>query len=251
MTTTVPESSRDERTSQAGWNFDGFGPEFDSHVVAHLPAYETVQGVVGAVSSFTLPDLGVVADLGASTGRTVMALHEQHPHRRITAHLYDTDPSMLEVARQRISGGPAQDVVTAHCHVGDLTSAQAWRHTEADLTLALWLLQFLHPAQRVQVLARARERAAGHGAILVAAKMRHTDPRWQEVADAALVDHKAAAGVTPEEITAKAASLRGVMIPDTVGQVRAQLDAAGWHGATVVYSWHVWTLIGAWASPIG
>lgn len=240
-------TTEQDRTAEAAWTFDGFGPGFDAHVVAHLPAYERTQEVVGAVSSFTLPDRGVVADLGASTGRTTQQLLDRHPARRITAHLYDADATMLEVARQRLAG---QDTVTARYHCGDLTDLDTWHHQGADLTLALWLLQFLHPVERVPLLARARARASASGAILVGAKTRHTDPRWQEIADAALVDHKASAGVKPEEIIAKAASLRGVLIPDTVSGISRQLTEAGWHAPAVVHVWHVWALIGAWASPI-
>jgi tRNA (cmo5U34)-methyltransferase len=235
------------RTAEAAWTFDGFGPEFDSHVIAHLPDYERVQAVVAAVSSFTLPDRGMVADLGASTGRTIAILADRHPTRRITAHLYDADTTMLDSGHSRLD---EIDTVTAKYHVGDLTDPDTWRHQGADLTIALWILQFLHPADRLPLLARARERAAEHGAILIGAKTRHTDPRWQEIADAALVDYKATAGVTPEEITAKARSLRGVLIPDTAPTIGQQLAASGWHAPTVIQSWHTWVLIGAWASPI-
>jgi tRNA (cmo5U34)-methyltransferase len=200
------------------------------------------------VSSFVLPDRGVVADLGASTGRTVAQLLERHPGRRLTAHLYDTDSTMLEQAEGRLEG---LGNVTARYHLGDLTDSDTWGHQGADLTLALWLLQFLHPAARQPLLTTARQRSAPNGAILIAAKTRQTDPRWQEIADAALVDYKAAAGVSPEEISAKARSLRGVLIPDTLGEVTAQLTRAGWHAPAVIQTWHVWTLIGAWASPMG
>lgn len=235
------------RLAPGAWTFTGFGPSFDAHAAAHLPGYDSVQAVVAAVSSFTLPDGGVVADLGASTGRTMEGILDRHPDRRVEAHLYDVDASMLEEAAERLA---ARGRLTAHYHHGDLTQTETWAHVEADLTVALWLLQFVPPRHRIQVLAKARARAAQDGAILLAVKARHGDPRWQEVADAALADHKAAAGVTPQEAAAKTASLRGVLIPDTVTSTAFALERAGWHSPTVLWRWHVWTLIGAWASPV-
>jgi tRNA (cmo5U34)-methyltransferase len=236
----------DDRQADGAWTFDRFGEQFDSHVVAHLPVYEAVQAVAATVSSFTLPDRGIVADLGASTGRTVAALIERHPGRRLTAHLYDADRTMLDAASVRLA---PHDTVTSSLHHGDLTEDDTWQHQGADLTLALWLLQFVHPRHRARVLTQARQRASDNGAILVAAKTRHTDSRWQEIADAALVDHKAGAGVTPEDIVAKARSLRGVLIPDTGPELADQLTASGWHAPCVIHCWHTWTLVGAWARP--
>lgn len=242
--TTMPENTLKDRQEDGAWTFDGFGEEFDDHVVAHLPVYDAVQQIVAQVSSFTLPDGGIVADLGASTGRTVLQLLDRHPGRRITAHLYDADSSMLDVAGRRLG----DTTVRVHLHDVDLTDPDSLAHERADLTLALWLLQFLHPRARVDLLRRARQRAADSGVILLATKVRQDDARWQEIADAALVDHKAEAGVTPEEVLAKARSLRGVLIPETVGSVAGQLLDAGWHAPCVVHAWHTWALIGAWAA---
>jgi len=236
----------EDREQPGAWTFAQFGAQFDSHVIAHLPVYEDVQAIVAGVSSYTLPDRGVIADLGASTGRTIAQLAEQHPERRLVAHLYDADPSMLQEAERRLVD---HGNVTGYLHAGDLTEGDTWSHQRADLTLALWLLQFIHPRHRVEVLKRARDRAADNGVILLGAKARHLDSRWQEIADGALADYKAAAGVTPQEIVAKARSLRGVLIPDTGESLAGHLVTAGWHAPTVIHRWHVWTLIGAWASP--
>lgn len=239
----------DTRTAtDGGWTFDGFGEGFDAHVVAHLPHYENVQHLVTLCAGYMLPTGGTIVDLGASTGTTIRHIADTYPTRALTAHLYDNDQSMLDAADTRLTGHPA--LTRTLFHHADVTDPAAWTHHDANLTIALWLLQFLNPDQRRTLLARARSHSSPHGAILIAAKTRHGDTRWQEIADAALAEHKTRHGVTPDEQAAKTRSLRGVLIPDTPYEVATELRAVGWSNPTVLFRWHVWTVIGAWASPV-
>lgn len=226
-----------ERLTDAGWNFNGMGHEFDEHVAAHLPGYADVQRLVALIASFTVPDGGRVADLGCSTGLTAAMIHEALPQRSIDFTLYDSDESMLDQSRRR---NPQAT------HIRETLPAPL-SHRSADLTLALWLLQFLHPSDRRHVLSSARYTAAPNGCILIATKTRHADSRWEEIAVAALDDYKAEQGVTPEERVAKTRSLRGAMHTTTAADLIADLQASGWHSPTILWRWHVWSIIGAWA----
>lgn len=233
----------------ADWSFDNMGPEFDEHVAAHLPGYADVQRLVALIATFHLPDGGVLADLGASTGLTVRTIADTIPQRRFSAYLYDADASMLEQARGRLA---MLDAVNAHYVETDLDvrHRSAFEHTDADLTVAMWLLQFLTPAARRPLLQLARSRSAPGGAIIVATKTRMAEPRWQEVAEAALDDYKAEHGVTPEQRAAKTKALRGTMRVDTDAAIVADLRASGWHTPTLLWRWHVWSVIGAHAQPL-
>jgi tRNA (cmo5U34)-methyltransferase len=241
----------DDRTAAAAaWSFDDMGPEFDEHVAAHLPGYADVQHLIGLIATYRVPDGGTVADLGASTGLTIQHIADALPARRFTAWLYDRDESMLEQARRRLA---ALDLVDAHYVNADLDPTRTGselHHGAADLTLAMWLLQFLNPAARRPLLIRARSRASQNGAILLACKTRMPDQRWQEIAEGALDDYKADHGVTADQRAAKTRSLRGVMSPDTEGAIIADLRAASWHSPTILWRWHIWSVIGAYAQPL-
>lgn len=230
-----------DRTAPAGWTFAGFGDEFDSHVAAHLPGYADVQRLVALVASFVVPSGGLVADLGASTGTTAATILDTIS-RPVRLVLYDEDASMLDGARNRLPG--AVETVLAHLPADPLT------HEGADLTLLLWLLQFLPPADRRPLLSAARRRSRPSGAVLVAAKTRHADPRWEEVAVAALDDYKAEQGVTADERVTKTRALRGALTPSTSTEIAGDLIAAGWRSPVVLWRWHAWTVIGAWASDV-
>lgn len=226
------------------WSFSGFGPRFDDHVQAHLPHYDLATSVAAFVASFVLPPGGQLVDLGCSTGTSIAAVAAAVPQRRFTAHGYDVDESMLARARQRLS---EHGNVHASLLVRDLAKPDALAHDEADVTLALWTLQFLAPASWVDLLADCRGRTNRDGAIIVAAKTRHVDSRWQQIADGALVDWKAEHDVRPDEIVDKARSLRGVMATPTTRRLADDLGAAGWSNPTTLFRWHTWIVVGAWA----
>lgn len=237
-----------DRTSTA-WTFDAMGPEFDEHVAAHLPGYADVQRLIALIATFQLPDDGVLVDLGASTGLTVRTISDTLPGRRFHAYLYDQDKSMLDQARTRLAD---LDMVAADYIETDLDPRHhpPFIHSDADLTLAMWLLQFLTPAARRPLMSLIRSRTNPNGMFVVATKTRMSDTRLQEIAEAALDDYKSEQGVTPAERTMKTHSLRGVMHTDTTSAVIADLRATSWHSPTVLWRWHVWAVIAAYAQPL-
>lgn len=228
------------------WTFTGFGDEFDDHAVKHLPHYDTAHDVICHVASYALADGGILADLGCSTGRAVERVARALPHRHFTAHLYDLDRSMLDRADERLAD---VDTVTRLVHRTDITRDEL-RHDDADVTLLLWTLQFLPSTVWVDVLERTWRHAARDGLLLVAAKTRLADARWQEIGDGALADWKWQHGVTADEAADKARSLRGAMNVVTVGRLFDDIASSGWRHPTVLFRWHAWVIIGAWRTPL-
>jgi tRNA (cmo5U34)-methyltransferase len=231
-----------------GWEFT---PEvadvFDEHVRASVPFYEAIQNIVVETSDWLIPAGGLLADLGASTGTTVAAILARHPDREIRAALYDEQASMIEKARKRLYDlrvPPAR--VSFHerrVETGPLD------HEDADLTTILFTLQFLPIPDRQAVLAAAFEAAAPTGALLVAEKLRPVDSRWAEIATEASLDWKAAHGISAEAIRAKARALRGVLIPFPLSTLTGLIVDAGWHTPEVLFRWHQWVVVGAFALP--
>lgn len=228
------------------WTFTDFGPEFDEHAHAHLPHYRQAHDVVAHAASFALPPGGLLADYGASTGAAVETVHNTLGGRPFDAALYDVDRSMLDCARDRLTG---REGLSAHYVETDLIGMTP-DHFGVDVSLLLWTLQFLPPAEWHELLMRIREAAAPDGLLLVAAKTRLADARWQEQADAATADWKAGHGVSPDEALGKARSLRGTMLVVPLGRLYTELDRSGWHTPAVLFRWWSWVVIGAWATPL-
>lgn len=237
---------------------EGFGPGawqftpdvadvFGEHVRASVPFYDAMQQIVAEASDWLVPANGHVADLGAATGITCCAIAARHPERRIGFDLYDESEAMLKHAETNLRAVPD---LGGHRTVTHTTRIEQgpFQHSPADLTLALFVLQFLpSSADRVRALKMAREHAADGGALIVAEKVRLADVRWAEIAADVSHDWKAERGISDAAIRAKARALRGVLIPSTVQQLAAMIRAAGWASPEVLFRWHQWALVGAFA----
>lgn len=230
------------------WTFANFGPEFDDHVARHLPGYFDVQNLVGIVAEHCVPHGGVIADLGCSTGQTARTIADRLPRRWLSIYMYDADPSMLAVAEEEMH--PERVRPNATCHYYRVSLPCDLHHDQASLTTALWILQFIDPQHWVPILREARLSAAPNGVLLVAAKTLMPDPRFQSVAESALDDYKDGQGVSPAERAAKTKSLRGTL--HTMGtEVYARaIREAGWAKPVVLWRWHVWTVLAAYANEV-
>ena len=237
-----------EAFGPGGWQFTpDVADVFPEHVRASVPFYDAMQQIVAEAADWLVPAGGHVADLGAATGITCCAIAARHPERQIGFDLYDESPAMLahaEAALRALDGQAGQRVLT---HVVRVEKGP-FLHVAADLTLALFTLQFLpDPADRVRALTLARESAAPGGALIVAEKIRPHDARWAEIAGDVSHDWKAAHGIADSAIRAKARALRGVLIPSTSEQLARMIRRAGWTSPETLFRWHQWQLVGAFA----
>ncbi|HEV2930438.1 MAG TPA: methyltransferase [Propionibacteriaceae bacterium] len=232
-----------EQFPTGGWEFTPDVVDvFPEHVRASVPYYDDIQQMIAEVGDWVLPNGGVYADLGASTGATLAALYYRHPDRQFTAHLYDESGPMLDRAKATLNG-PRRLIYYHQQRI-----QEPYQHEDADLTTCLFTLQFLPLSDRREVLALARKHAAPTGVIVVAEKIRPLDPRWAEIANDRSHDWKAAHGIGDDAIRAKARALRGVLVPHPESTLRGALADAGWRWAEVLFCWHSWLVIGAFAS---
>lgn len=231
-----------DRFAAGGWEFTPEVTEvFDEHVRASVPYYDDIQRMVAEFSDWLLPAGGLFVDLGASTCATLAKICARHPGRRFRADLYDEEPSMLERAKLKVGGLNVMPTF----HVQRLQ--QPFKHRDADLTVALFTLQFLREQDRVPVLTEARRCSARSGAIILAEKIRPEHSLLAEIANDASHDFKAAAGISDTAIRSKARALRGVLMPQSLHLLLSQLSDAGWHDADVVFRWHQWCIVVAFA----
>lgn len=225
---------------QAGkWEFTPEVVEvFDQHVRASVPFYDAIQDAVAEMADWLAPEDGLIVDLGCSTGETLTRIVKRHPERRYRLVGYDESPEMLAAASAKVP-----DPLRLSCHGGRIE--RGLKHRDADLTLALFTLQFLPPHQRGEVLRQAHALTRAHGSILIAEKVRVPDARWSEIATEVSWDYKANAGIEDSSVRSKARALRGVLRTNTPEQVAADLTGAGWKAPTCLFRWHQWALFGA------
>jgi tRNA (cmo5U34)-methyltransferase len=73
--------------------------DYDRFIRTVIPHYETMRAVQLELLARCLPPGGRVIDLGGGTGALARAVVEKFPGVRV--EIWDTDPAMLEVARER------------------------------------------------------------------------------------------------------------------------------------------------------
>ena len=230
-----------------GWSFTSDVVNvFDEHVAASVPHYELFQSIVARIADWLLPAGGLFADIGASTGTTARAVLRRHPDRRLRVVLYDRERAMLDKAKAKIGNFAAEaKFFPSNLPLGGL------QHYDADLTVSLFTLQFLPIKDRQTVLMQARHRSAPSGALLVAEKIRPVDSRWSEIARDMTHEWKSERGLAATAILAKQRALRGVLVPHPSQTLTDLISEAGWVSPEVLFRWHEWQLVGAFASDRG
>lgn len=233
-----------ERFGAGGWRFTReVAAEFDGHVRASVPFYDDIQAMIAQCCDWLAPAGGLIADFGASTGNTALAILDRHKDRDLRFVLYDEQASMLARARPAVEALAPGRVDARALRLQD---GQMFHH-DADLTIAAFVLQFMTGQDRRKVLTDARHRSKPTGAILVAEKIRPCDTRWAEIGTNVSHDYKASQGISDQAIRAKERALRGVLNPYTLPGTLSLLAEAGWQAREVLFRWHQWVLIGAFA----
>jgi len=75
--------------------------DYDRAIRTFIPGYEQMLSTIGSWLSQLIPQDGRIIDLGGGTGALAQSVLMRLPNVRI--ELWDVDPSMLDVARDRLS----------------------------------------------------------------------------------------------------------------------------------------------------
>ena len=211
---------------------------FPDMIRRSVPGYELVVPMTGLLAARALRDRGSnrAYDLGCSLGATTLAilkslaaLEVDRPALEIIA--VDNAPAMLEQARAAVTD---PRVTFVEADVRKLPIEQAGAVTMN------WVLQFLAPDARLELLTRIRAGLADGGVLLLSEKVRAEDADREALFDAAHLDFKRANGYSELEISQKRTALEQVMITDSIEAQRARLEAAGFSRVEVWFQCLNW-----------
>ena len=195
---------------------------FPDMIRRSVPGYETVIPMTGLMAARAMRDADVDSprayDLGCSLGATALAILRQMGDRACEIIAVDNAPAMIQRARELIR----DPRIILRC--------EDVRHATLDTAQAVtlnYVLQFLAPADRLDLLRRIRAALAPDGVLLLSEKIRFEDAETQREFEAAHLDFKRANGYSELEISQKRSALEHVMIVDTEEIHRARLAAAG------------------------
>ena len=192
---------------EASWSFGGNVPKtFNDHVKRSVPFYDIGHDLICKLSDFFIKDNSICYDLGASTGVLLDKLARRHEHRPNVKWIgIDIELSMIEKARKDFSKRQNIEFVADNISL--------YPYQKSDLIVSYYTMQFVPPCSRQETFNRIYEALNWGGAFIMFEKVRACDARFQDMMQAIYTDYKLEQGYTPDEIIAKAKSLKGTLEP--------------------------------------
>ena len=207
------------KAGNANWRFDGDVVEqFEEHVRKSVPLYEEGHALIEKLSDYFVKEDSVCYELGSSTGKLSHRLACRHDFRG--AHFIGIEKEE-DMVKKAASLYHKPNLSFIH---GDIT---AFEYEKADLIVAYYTVQFIHPKLRQQLIDTIYERLHWGGAFIMFEKVRANDARFQDILTGLYTDYKLEQGYTPDEIIAKSRSLKGVLEPFSTEGNTDMLKRAG------------------------
>ncbi len=193
------------RAGNANWRFDGdVVDQFEAHVGKSVPLYEEGHALIEKLSDYFVKDDSVCYELGASTGKLSHRLASRHDFRDARFIGLEKEADMVEKARELYQ---KPNLTFLEADVTDFS------YEKADLIVAYYTVQFIHPKLRQQLIDTVYEQLHWGGAFIMYEKVRGSDARFQDILTGLYTDYKLDQGYSAEEIVAKSRSLKGVLEP--------------------------------------
>jgi len=191
---------------------------FDAHIENSVPLYRHSHDLICAFAEFFLSDGALCYDLGCATGRLSARLAARHQQVAIKA--IDIEARMIA----RADATHCQALANVELLTADITQ---FEFVPADLMIACYTLQFIKPRLRAALLHKIYHSLHRGGALLLFEKVIAEDAALQEMTALIHTNFKLAHGCQPEQVIAKANSLRGVQQSLTARANQKLLHAAG------------------------
>ena len=187
----------------ANWKFNGeMVEQFETHVAKSVPFYEEGHDLVVKLSDYFVKEDSVCYELGSSTGKLSHKLAHHHDKGRFIG--IEIEEDMVAKATQSYH----HDRLSFLCE--DINSVV---FEKADLIVAYYTVQFVHPKQRQALIDKVYEALNWGGVFIMYEKVRANDARFQDICTGLYTEYKLDKGYTPQEIMAKSKSLKGVLEP--------------------------------------
>jgi len=193
------------KADNAAWKFNGeMVEQFETHVEKSIPFYKEGHDLVSKLSDYFIKEDSLCYELGSSTGKLSHQLSLRHEGKNAHFIGLEIEEDMVKKAEKSYH----HDRLSFSC-VDINTEA----FEKADLIVAYYTVQFVHPKQRQALLDKVYEALNWGGAFIMYEKVRANDARFQDIMTGLYTEYKLDQGYSAEEIVAKSKSLKGVLEP--------------------------------------
>ena len=203
---------------------------FDDMLNRSVPYYEEVMGLIVRLILARDREGLRVLDLGTSTARLLLALHNSAETPLILRGI-DNSPAMIDRARKKCAAFGAENIELIE---GDLRSFPIQGE---DVVVANYTLQFIRPIDRPELVKRIHEGLNEGGEFYFSEKVVFEDRYLDKAMIDIYYDYKRRQGYSDYEISAKREALENVLIPFTVEENIRLCREAGFAHVDTIFQW--------------
>jgi len=189
--------------------------------------------MITELSDWFLHNSSIVYDLGTSTGEAIQRIHGRHADKDLRFIAVDISEEMIEKGKKKLI-----DVPNVQFLASDLN--KPFFIENASLVLSTLTLQFLKPDSRPRLLEEIYNGLHKGGALILVEKTLGNTPRFNQMWIELHHDMKLQNNLVEEEIYAKDRSLRGTLVPYSVGANMKLIRRAGFQEIEVFFKWYNW-----------
>jgi SAM-dependent methyltransferase len=213
------------------FDFEAIAPNFDDHLLAHLPWYPQALKIAAKTALWFTPKNGTLIDVGCSTGNLESAIQKEVNERRITLCAFDKSPEMVKRYKGQSKPGildvcditESKAVGTENAYSYEVpSSAGEGGHflipARADCVCVLLSLSFVHPNKKPRALDYLRMMNRKGAAIIILDKYA-PEPELAALLHSITWQAKLDAGMSIGEAHAKDESLEGFQWPLAHGDI--------------------------------
>jgi tRNA (cmo5U34)-methyltransferase len=211
---------------------------FPDMIRRSVPGYELVIPMGGLIAARHLGTDGVAFDLGCSLGASSLALLAYCPSPKVRVVGVDSSQAMIDKARQHIQDSR----IEFRC--ADLTTTDI---SGANVVMLNFVLQFLPPEQRADLLCEIAARMHPEGLLILSEKVRDEAPQRHDFYEATHLAWKRANGYSDLEVSQKRQALENVMRVESPQTHVQRLTEAGF--ADIIQWFHCMNWVSFAASP--
>lgn len=203
---------------------------FPDMIRRSVPGYTTIIPMIEVITERYVQADSHCYDLGCSLGASTLAMRHGMHQKGCTLVGVDNSGAMIERCEHYIALDDHPQPVTLRCE-DVLTTGLS----NASVTTLNFTLQFIAPEQRLGLLTRIAEATRPGGVLILSEKVRFESETEQKIQTRLHHDFKRANGYSDLEISQKRSALEQVLIPETLADHKARLEAAGFSQVMVWY----------------
>nr|WP_244651026.1 MULTISPECIES: carboxy-S-adenosyl-L-methionine synthase CmoA [unclassified Pseudomonas] len=199
---------------------------FPDMIKRSVPGYPTIVENLGVLAAqFAKPNT-TLYDLGSSLGAVTQALRRHVRAEGCQVIAIDNSQAMVERCREYLNAQNSmfQELLPVDVIEGDILALD---FKPASVIALNFTLQFIPPAQRLELLTRIHQALVPGGALILSEKLRFEDDQQHDLLTDLHIAFKRANGYSDLEIAQKRSAIENVMKPDSLEENRDRLLAAG------------------------